>query len=131
MLDNYNYAQFTQLHTYIFCRLTSNKHINIIEPFYFVWQHNRLGLFNTSTSSPPEVRPPPNYHYPMSVLYVTLSHLMMRLYFWSLGNVEYPFITLTLRTTLSQSGSTWSGHIYGYFYEGLLFILHTMFDCNA
>ena len=35
----------------------------------------------------------------------TKLHLMLRLQSWSLGNLEYPFITITLRSTLTQSDS--------------------------
>ena len=33
-------------------------------------------------------------------------YLMVRLQSWSLENVEYPFFTITLRSTLTQNGST-------------------------
>ena len=41
-----------------------------------------------------------------------------RIWWWgssleALGNVEYPFITITPRSTLTQSGSTCKGLIYG------------------
>ena len=31
----------------------------------------------------------------------------------SLGNVEYPLITITASSTLAQCGSTWEGPVYG------------------
>ena len=38
--------------------------------------------------------------------YDTKLYLIVRLQSWSLGNVEYPFITITLRSTLTWYGST-------------------------
>ena len=38
----------------------------------------------------------------MSVLDMTQNHLIVRVHSWSLGNVEYPFMTITPRSTLIQ-----------------------------
>ena len=38
---------------------------------------------------------------------------MVKLKSWSLGNAEYSFINITLRSTLSFSGSTCYSPIYG------------------
>ena len=43
---------------------------------------------------------------PTSVLDMTLNNLIVRLQ--SLGNAEYLFIAIALRSTLAQSGSTWT-----------------------
>ena len=58
---------------------------------------------------------------------------MVRLHSWSLENVEYPFITITLRSTLTWSGSTCEGPIYGsnttvQTYERLFLILDRIID---
>ena len=57
-------------------------------------------------------------------------HLMMRLQSLSLGNVEYPLFTITLKTILTQSDGTCKGHMYGsnrivqsYLYQTELFML--------
>ena len=51
---------------------------------------------------------------PTSVLDITLNNLMVSLQWCqSLGNAEYPFIAIALRSILALSGSTWSGPIYG------------------
>ena len=55
-----------------------------------------------------EVRPPP-----MSVLYLTLNHLMISSSnAGALGNEEYLFITIAPRFTLAQNGSNWKGPIH-------------------
>ena len=45
------------------------------------------------------------YIYLSSVLDITLNYLMVSL--GDLENVEYPFIAIVPRSTLTQSGSTW------------------------
>ena len=48
-----------------------------------------------------------------SVLDMTLNNLMVRLSnAGALGNVEYPFIAITSRSTLARNVSTWKGPIY-------------------
>ena len=42
----------------------------------------------------------------VSWVYDIKLHLMVRLQSWSVGKLEYPFITITLRFTLTRSGST-------------------------
>ena len=37
---------------------------------------------------------------------------MVRIHFWSLGNMEYPFFTATPKSTLTQNGSSCLGPIY-------------------
>ena len=45
--------------------------------------------------------------------YAINLHLGVRLQSWSMGNVEYPFIAMTLRSTPTQNASTCQGAIYG------------------
>ena len=44
-----------------------------------------------------------------SVLDMALNNLMVRLQSLSLGNVAYPFIVITPKSTVTRSGSTWYG----------------------
>ena len=60
-----------------------------------------LEQYNSPTESPP-----------ISVLSMTLNHLMVRLQSWSLGNMEYPFINITPKSTLTWGGSTCNGSLY-------------------
>ena len=46
---------------------------------------------------------------PTSFLDMTLNRLMAKFQFWTLENVEYPFIAITPRSTQTRSDST----IYG------------------
>ena len=68
---------------------------------------DRLGLWNTQTSSLQRSKPP----LPMSVLHETI-------WCWgardtgSLGNAEYLFFVISSRSTVARSGSTWQGPIY-------------------
>ena len=41
------------------------------------------------------------------------QHLMVWLLFWNSGSTVYSFIAITPRSTLTLSGSIWSGPIYG------------------
>ena len=43
---------------------------------------------------------------PISDLYMSLNHWMVRLQFWSIGECEVPFIAINLWSTLMQIGST-------------------------
>ena len=65
----------------------------------------KLAQYNKPTVS--GVRPP----IPMCLGYDSKLHLMTRLQFWSF--VQYPFIAITPRPTLTQSGSTCKSPING------------------
>ena len=71
-------------------------------------QPSQLERQNTQTASWQRGKTPS-----ISVLDMTLKHLMWGSSPGVLGNMEYPFIAITPRSTLTQSSSTWSGPIYG------------------
>ena len=39
--------------------------------------------------------------------FILISIFVVQLNTWALGNVEYPFIAISPRSTLAWSGSTW------------------------
>ena len=76
---------------------------------YFIYEPNRLQLQNTLTTFLQWSKTPLTTR----VLDMTLNHQMVRLQPWDFRNMEYPFIAIAARFTLTQSGSTWLDPIDG------------------
>ena len=53
-------------------------------------------------NSPEGQEPPPN----QNLWYDIKLHQIVRLFYWSLVNVEYAFINITTMSTMNRSGST-------------------------
>ena len=100
--------------SYLCYNFSSTKRVTIKSsfifpfPISFKWP-SRLGLQNTQTSSLQRGKT------------LSTSVLVWHLTIWwwgssnagALENVEYPFIASASRSTLTWSGSTWQGPIYG------------------